>query len=107
MTRLVRKGITDTVTGLLISGEALVKSLTCNELELNAANHTALASVVEETTVSSPLCLEESDLVPLQAPVAPVSAPTHTPWLLTGLVLMGLNVYFLQLSPVSSLWSPL
>ncbi|KAJ9063474.1 hypothetical protein DSO57_1000061 [Entomophthora muscae] len=34
-------------------------------------------------------------------------APTRTPWLLTGLILMGLNAYFPQLSPVSSLWSPL
>ncbi|KAJ9056473.1 hypothetical protein DSO57_1032730 [Entomophthora muscae] len=35
------------------------------------------------------------------------SAPACTPCLLTGLALMALNAYFLQLSPVSFLWSPL
>ncbi|KAJ9061303.1 hypothetical protein DSO57_1021976 [Entomophthora muscae] len=34
-------------------------------------------------------------------------APTCTPWLLTSLILMGLNAYFPQLSLVFSLWSPL
>ncbi|KAJ9065489.1 hypothetical protein DSO57_1019077 [Entomophthora muscae] len=50
--------------------------------------------------------LEKSDSVPLRAPVVLPPALTCTPWLLTGLMLMVLNVYFPQLSPVSSLWSP-
>ncbi|KAJ9076608.1 hypothetical protein DSO57_1024478 [Entomophthora muscae] len=49
---------------------------------------------------------ERYDLVPLQAPATPPPTPTCTPWLLTSLVLMGLNTYFPWLSPASSLWSP-
>ncbi|KAJ9067857.1 hypothetical protein DSO57_1034898 [Entomophthora muscae] len=57
--------------------------------------------------MSFPLGLEKSNLAPFQAPVMLPPTPTCTLWLLTDLVLMGLNVYFLQLSPGSSLWSPL
>ncbi|KAJ9068462.1 hypothetical protein DSO57_1028385 [Entomophthora muscae] len=49
---------------------------------------------------------EKHNSVPLQAPTTPPPTPTCTPWLLAGLVLMGLNAYFPQLSPASSLWSP-
>ncbi|KAJ9063873.1 hypothetical protein DSO57_1036377 [Entomophthora muscae] len=93
--------------GLLISGEALVKSLTCNELDLHTTDYTSLAPLLEEIPVSSPVNLESDDLMPLQGPVMSVPVPTCTTWLLTSLVLMVLNVYFPQLSPVSSLWSPL
>ncbi|KAJ9057336.1 hypothetical protein DSO57_1023747 [Entomophthora muscae] len=55
--------------------------------------------------MSVPPVLEKSNLVPLRASVMSPSA--CTPWLLTGLALMALNAYFPQLSPVSSLWSPL
>ncbi|KAJ9068807.1 hypothetical protein DSO57_1024996 [Entomophthora muscae] len=48
-----------------------------------------------------------SPSVPLGPSMVSSPAPTCTPWLLTGLILMGLNAYFHQLSPVSSLWSPL
>ncbi|KAJ9054532.1 hypothetical protein DSO57_1013405 [Entomophthora muscae] len=34
-------------------------------------------------------------------------APRRTPWLLGSLVLMGLDSYLPQLSPASSLWTPL
>ncbi|KAJ9072574.1 hypothetical protein DSO57_1026060 [Entomophthora muscae] len=50
---------------------------------------------------------EESDLVPLEALEVLPPTPSCALWLITGLVLMGLNSYFPQLSPVSSLWSPL
>ncbi|KAJ9084307.1 hypothetical protein DSO57_1025819 [Entomophthora muscae] len=39
--------------------------------------------------------------------VMPPPAPTRTPWLLTGMVLMALNAYLPQMSSVSSLWYPL
>ncbi|KAJ9081001.1 hypothetical protein DSO57_1019067 [Entomophthora muscae] len=94
-------------SGLLISGEALVKILTCNDLDLHASDHTLLAPVIEEASASSPLSLEGNESVPLQAPVILVPVLTCKPWLLTRLVHMGLNAYFPQLSPVSSLWSPL
>ncbi|KAJ9067109.1 hypothetical protein DSO57_1003022 [Entomophthora muscae] len=90
-------------SGLLISGEALVKSLSCNNLDLHATDHTLLAPLTEKAPVSSFLNLESNNLGPLQAPVKLSPAPTCTPWLLTRLVLMGLNAYFPKLSPVSSL----
>ncbi|KAJ9071861.1 hypothetical protein DSO57_1033033 [Entomophthora muscae] len=93
--------------GLFISGKAQVKSLACEGLDLHSANHTVLAPVIEEAMASSALTLEGNGSVPLQAPVIPVPVPTCTPWLLTGLALMRLNVYFPQLSPVFSLWSSL
>ncbi|KAJ9066244.1 hypothetical protein DSO57_1011571 [Entomophthora muscae] len=57
--------------------------------------------------MSPPPDLEKSDSVPLRSSAMSPSAPTLNPWLLTGLVLMAMNAYFPQLSPVSSLWSPL
>ncbi|KAJ9086768.1 hypothetical protein DSO57_1000394 [Entomophthora muscae] len=45
--------------------------------------------------------------VPLEALKLSPPAPSCAPWLITGLVLMGLNSYFPRLSPASSLWSPL
>ncbi|KAJ9068202.1 hypothetical protein DSO57_1031056 [Entomophthora muscae] len=51
--------------------------------------------------------LAQSNSVPLVAPEVFPPTLTRTPWLLTGLMLMGLNTYFPQLFPVSSLWSPL
>ncbi|KAJ9085709.1 hypothetical protein DSO57_1011411 [Entomophthora muscae] len=92
--------------GLLISGEALVKSLTCYNLDLHTADHALTASVVEEMLVSSLPSLEENELMPLQAPVMLPPAPTCTPWLLTGLVLMGLNVYFLHSYSLCSFCGP-
>ncbi|KAJ9090373.1 hypothetical protein DSO57_1003109 [Entomophthora muscae] len=91
---------------LLYSGEAVVKSLTCDDLDLEVLNHASSAPASEEVPMSPPLGLEKSDSVPLRASVAPPFALTCTPWLLTGLALMALNAYFPQLSPVSSLWSP-
>ncbi|KAJ9075581.1 hypothetical protein DSO57_1034728 [Entomophthora muscae] len=92
---------------LLISEEALVKSLTCDDLDLHSADNTLPAPAFEEISVPFLLSLDRNDSVPLQAPVNLPSAPTRTSWLLTRLVLMGLNAYFPQLSHVSSIWSPL
>ncbi|KAJ9063440.1 hypothetical protein DSO57_1000033 [Entomophthora muscae] len=97
----------DIPSGLLFSGEAVVKSLICDNLDLGAAGFTQPTSVVKEKLVSPMPSPEKRNLVPLQAPTMSTLAPTCTPWLLTGLVLMGLNAYFPQLSPVLSLWSPL
>ncbi|KAJ9060043.1 hypothetical protein DSO57_1035103 [Entomophthora muscae] len=51
--------------------------------------------------------LEKSNSVPLGVLEVPPPAASWAPWVTTGLVLMRLNSYFPQLSPVSSLWSPL
>ncbi|KAJ9072116.1 hypothetical protein DSO57_1030507 [Entomophthora muscae] len=90
-----------------LSGETVVKSLTCNDLDFYTFDYTVPALTLEVAPVSTLLSLEENNLVPIQAPVKLSPAPTCTPWLLTRLVLMGLNAYFPQLSPASSLWSPL
>ncbi|KAJ9084118.1 hypothetical protein DSO57_1027590 [Entomophthora muscae] len=91
------------LSGLLFSGEAIVKSLICNNLDLDAVDYTLPAPVGEEMLMSYLLSLQKNKLVPLQAPVVLPLTPTCTPWLLTGLVLMRLKAYFPQLSPVSSL----
>ncbi|KAJ9089969.1 hypothetical protein DSO57_1007535 [Entomophthora muscae] len=91
---------------LLYSGEAVMKSLTCNDLDLGDINYTSLAPVAEKVPMSSLPDPEESNSVHLRAPVMLSSSPTCTPWLITGLALMALNVYFPQLSLVSSLWTP-
>ncbi|KAJ9059504.1 hypothetical protein DSO57_1001576 [Entomophthora muscae] len=92
---------------LLVSGETIVKSLTCDNLELFDADYAVPTPTLEVESASTVLSLDKDNLVPLLAFVVLPPAPTCIPWLLTGLVLMGLNTYFLQLSPTSSLWSPL
>ncbi|KAJ9079885.1 hypothetical protein DSO57_1030816 [Entomophthora muscae] len=94
-------------SGLLFSGEAVVKSLTCDDLDLDTVDHTSPVS--EEAVPPMPLLLSvvQSHSVPLGPSEVFSPTPTRTPWLLTGLILMGLNAYFPQLSLMSSLWSPL
>ncbi|KAJ9079995.1 hypothetical protein DSO57_1029737 [Entomophthora muscae] len=92
---------------LLVLGETIVKSLTCDDLELSAADFTVPTPTLGVASMPTTLGLDKGPPVPLLAPVELPHAPTCTPWLLIGLVLMGLNVYFPQLSPASSLWSPL
>ncbi|KAJ9089038.1 hypothetical protein DSO57_1016978 [Entomophthora muscae] len=97
----------DLHSGLLFSGEAVVKSLTCDDLDLSTVDY---ASPVLEEAVPPMRPLPSvilSPSVPLGPPKVSSPAPTRTPWLLTSLILMGLNAYFPQLSLVSSLWSPL
>ncbi|KAJ9085765.1 hypothetical protein DSO57_1010775 [Entomophthora muscae] len=92
---------------LFVSGEAVVKSLTCNDLDVHADDYTVLAPTLEEMLMPTLPSLDENNSVSLQTPVKLPPAPTCTPWLLAGLALMGLNAYFPQLSLVSSLWSSL
>ncbi|KAJ9062822.1 hypothetical protein DSO57_1006599 [Entomophthora muscae] len=90
---------------LLVLGKKIVKSLTCDNLEFSAEDYAMPAPLLEMVLVPPILSSEKDNPAPLLAPVGLPPAPTRTPWLLTGLVLMGLNAYFPQLSPVSSLWS--
>ncbi|KAJ9068436.1 hypothetical protein DSO57_1028611 [Entomophthora muscae] len=94
-------------SSLLFSGEIIVKSLTCNNLDFEFFDYALPNPMGEEMLTSSLPSLEKSNLVPLQVPVMPPLTPIRMPWLLTSLILMGFNTYFPQLSPVSSLWSPL
>ncbi|KAJ9060842.1 hypothetical protein DSO57_1026616 [Entomophthora muscae] len=79
----------------------------CNDLDLDVVDHTLSASEGDKTLMPPLPSLGKSDLVPLKAPEVSPPTPIRTPWLLTGLMLMSLNAYFPQLSPVYSLWSPL
>ncbi|KAJ9062767.1 hypothetical protein DSO57_1007123 [Entomophthora muscae] len=92
---------------LFHSGEAVVKSLTYDDLDLGDAAYASLTPVGEEVSMPSFPDLQKSSLEPLCAPVMPPPAPTCTPWLLKGMALMALNAYLPQMSSVSSLWYPL
>ncbi|KAJ9058699.1 hypothetical protein DSO57_1009778 [Entomophthora muscae] len=94
-------------SGLLLSGEAVVKSLTCDDLDLNVVNYILPSTKGETTSVPPPFSQNESVPVPPEVLEIPPSVISCAPWVITGLVLMGLNSYFPQLSPVSSFWSPL
>ncbi|KAJ9055844.1 hypothetical protein DSO57_1039047 [Entomophthora muscae] len=59
----------------------------------------------KETCPDSSVMLKDIPTPP-DLPITPESAPKRTSWLLTSMLLMGLNVYLLQLSPVASLWTP-
>ncbi|KAJ9055970.1 hypothetical protein DSO57_1037863 [Entomophthora muscae] len=93
--------------GLLVLGEALVKSLTCDDLDLHSADPVLSTPAIDGVIFSSLSSQESVNLVPVWVPEGPTLVFSRAPWLLTGLVLMGLNAYFSQLSLVSSLWSPL
>ncbi|KAJ9068987.1 hypothetical protein DSO57_1023193 [Entomophthora muscae] len=97
----------DLPSGLLFSGEAVAKSLTCDDLDLDTVDHTSPVSEEAVPLMPPLLSMVQSHSVPLRTSKVSSPAPTCTPWLLTSLILMGLNTYFPQLSPVSSLWSPL
>ncbi|KAJ9050425.1 hypothetical protein DSO57_1014434 [Entomophthora muscae] len=92
---------------MLTPREPLVKSPTCNDLDLYSTDSILPASGVEELSSSPPPLQESADSAPLLDPGVPTLAPSCAPWLITSLVLMALNTYFPQLSPVSSLKSPL
>ncbi|KAJ9054771.1 hypothetical protein DSO57_1010646 [Entomophthora muscae] len=91
---------------LLYSGEAVVKSLTCDNLDLEGVDYAPPAPVGKKVPMPPPPGSEKSDSIPLRASAILPSTPTCTPWMLTGLALMALNAYFPRLSPASSLWSP-
>ncbi|KAJ9074657.1 hypothetical protein DSO57_1004113 [Entomophthora muscae] len=92
---------------LLTSGKAMVKSLTCDNLDLHSAEPILPAPSAEGPLLSPPRMQDDIDSIPLQETQVLPLAPSCGPWLIVGFVLMGLNSYFPQLSPVSSLWSPL
>ncbi|KAJ9087106.1 hypothetical protein DSO57_1036610 [Entomophthora muscae] len=95
--------LTGKATSLLSSGEILVKSLNCDNLDYHLPNSDLVPYSTKETPETIlPLPVKKKS-APLGLSVALESVPTHTPWMLTRLVLMGLNTYFPQLSHVFSL----
>ncbi|KAJ9072146.1 hypothetical protein DSO57_1030307 [Entomophthora muscae] len=108
--RLVKEnpsGLWDLSSGLLFYGEAVIKSLECNNLDLDIIDSTLTTLVEELPPMISLPSADQGNSAPLVTPEVLPLTPTCTPWLLAGLMLMGLNAYFPQLSPASSLWSPL
>ncbi|KAJ9068787.1 hypothetical protein DSO57_1025167 [Entomophthora muscae] len=92
---------------LLASGEAVVKSLTCDDLNLHSAE-LILPTPDAEGPPPSPSPLQDKTVVaPLPEAKVSTLAPSRAPWLVTGLTLMRLNSYFPQLSLTPFLWSPL
>ncbi|KAJ9069892.1 hypothetical protein DSO57_1014022 [Entomophthora muscae] len=68
----------------------------------------ALPSSEEVVPPTPPLpSMVQKNVVPPRSSKVASPTPTCTPWLLTSLILVGLNAYFPQLSLVSFLWSPL
>ncbi|KAJ9050606.1 hypothetical protein DSO57_1013021 [Entomophthora muscae] len=80
--------------------------LTCNELDLYSPGLDLCTPFVEEAFEPPILQLEDEVSGTQQASEVLECVLTRTPWLLVDMVLMGLNAYFPQLSPVFSLWSP-
>ncbi|KAJ9080882.1 hypothetical protein DSO57_1020221 [Entomophthora muscae] len=91
---------------LLSSGETLVKSLTCNNLDLYPPDPNLVPHVAKKALEAPWSLLEEKFSAPQESPEVLEYTPTHTPWLLANLALMVLDAYFPCLSPVSYLWSP-
>ncbi|KAJ9083640.1 hypothetical protein DSO57_1032711 [Entomophthora muscae] len=90
---------------LLVSGEYLVKSLTCDKLDLFLSNLIPKESHKEDYVVPVPP-VEKLQPASWTVPVPQDHAPQRIPWLLGEMALMGLNSYFSQLSHMSSLWTP-
>ncbi|KAJ9089392.1 hypothetical protein DSO57_1013331 [Entomophthora muscae] len=94
-------------SGLLLSGEDVVKSLMCNNLDLDAVDHILPSTEEEKISVPPPFSPNKSVLVPPEVLEMSPPVASRASWVITGLVMMGLNSYFPQLSPASSLWCPL
>ncbi|KAJ9051247.1 hypothetical protein DSO57_1006498 [Entomophthora muscae] len=90
---------------LLATGENLVKSLTCDDLAFSSPNSDHVALSEAGASVGPRLLEVESPFPKVKLPSHNL-APMRTLWLLSGMILMGLDSYFPQLSHVSPLWTP-
>ncbi|KAJ9085216.1 hypothetical protein DSO57_1016196 [Entomophthora muscae] len=100
------ENIPGSVQDIFATSKNVVRSLACNDLEF---------PVLEPAPSTSPGLAHPIPL-PFKDPIVQVpeedlgaqeSAPKCAPWLLSGMILMGLDSYFPRLSAVSSLWTPL
>ncbi|KAJ9069454.1 hypothetical protein DSO57_1018374 [Entomophthora muscae] len=89
---------------ILTTNENIVRCLVCDELEFPASKQPPLRPKVcpAQRPSEDPIVQAQEDGLGTQE-----SAPKSSPWLLGGMILMGLDFYFPQLSAVSSLWMPL
>ncbi|KAJ9064501.1 hypothetical protein DSO57_1029952 [Entomophthora muscae] len=92
--------------GIYTTSENVVRSLTCNDLDLSTT----------KTVPATPLSLGHPTLLPSEdLPVlvseeglgTPELTPKCASWLLSRRILMGLDFYFPRVSAASSLWTPL
>ncbi|KAJ9078299.1 hypothetical protein DSO57_1007853 [Entomophthora muscae] len=88
--------------GPVISSKHLVKSLTCNYLDLSLLDLSPDPLHVEHSPSPVPP-VEKPQLISQPAPGPQTLSTQRTPWLLAGMNLMGFNFYFPQLSPTFSL----
>ncbi|KAJ9064655.1 hypothetical protein DSO57_1028104 [Entomophthora muscae] len=91
---------------LLVTSENLIKSLTCNDLEVFFLK-TDLQTPQKLDPSKPSHSMKPKHNVPEEEFNPPEYAPKRTPWLLDGILLMGLDSYFPQLSSASLLWTPL
>ncbi|KAJ9066535.1 hypothetical protein DSO57_1008474 [Entomophthora muscae] len=96
----------DQAQDVFITSENVVRSLVCDNLDLSA-----LELVPSMVLNLNPSFSTSSEIPVPQAqeedPGGQVFCPNCAPWLLGGMLLMGLDSYFPHLSAVSSLWTPL
>ncbi|KAJ9085233.1 hypothetical protein DSO57_1016035 [Entomophthora muscae] len=86
----------------LTSGEVIVKSLTCDSLDL-CSTKSSFSIPSPEIHPLSPLLVQEgTDSVPLQEMEILPFIPSCAPWLVAGVMLMGSNSYFPQLNQYPS-----
>ncbi|KAJ9061029.1 hypothetical protein DSO57_1024785 [Entomophthora muscae] len=83
---------------LCVTGENLVKSLTCNNIELSFPEPDSVVPR-KEAYPASLSAEEEIQPTPQVMPVPLENALTPISWSLGGIALLGLNAYFPQLSP--------
>ncbi|KAJ9056955.1 hypothetical protein DSO57_1027150 [Entomophthora muscae] len=83
-----------------------MRSLTCDDLEFPAVKTAPFTPPV----LARPMPLPSEDpivQVPEEGLGTQESPPKCAPWLLSEMILMGLDSYFPQLSAATSLWTPL
>ncbi|KAJ9087850.1 hypothetical protein DSO57_1029017 [Entomophthora muscae] len=99
-------GYTWSSQDLFITSEILVKSLTCDDLEVTPFEPVPLTSQRIDPSEPHP-SVEAKPTVPEEEKLPLEHAPKRTPWFLGGVFLMGLDSYFPCLSSASLLWMPL
>ncbi|KAJ9049200.1 hypothetical protein DSO57_1027138 [Entomophthora muscae] len=88
--------------GILVTSENVVRSRTWDDLELSA-----LETAPSMSSSLAPQCPSEVPVAQVPEEGLGIQEPKCAPWLLGGMILMGLDSYFPQLSAGSSLWTPL
>ncbi|KAJ9053931.1 hypothetical protein DSO57_1019567 [Entomophthora muscae] len=97
------EGIPRRAQDILATSENAVRSLTCNDLEFSA-----LKPAPSTPPGLAPRCpFSPSTQLSKKKVWVPKTAPKRAPWLLGGMILMGLDSYFLTICCVLSMDAPL